>query len=51
VWRAAKRLDDGSGLIRPGTEALVREVSLAIPLKLVIGMSAVPLAVRFGALK
>jgi hypothetical protein len=38
------------GLIRPGTEALARAVSAAIPLVLVVGVCAVPMAVLFGVL-
>ena len=39
------------GLIRPGTDPLARTLSIAIPLVLIIGMSAVSTAVLFDLLR
>lgn len=46
IWTGMRTL----GLIRPGTEGLAHTLSVAIPLVLTIGMSAVPVAVLFGVL-
>lgn len=46
IWTGMRSL----GLIRPGTEALASAPSVAIPLVLIVGMSAVPVAVLFGVL-
>jgi hypothetical protein len=39
------------GLIRPGTESLAGALSTVIPLLVVVGMGAVPVAVLIGALR
>jgi len=46
IWTGMRSV----GVFRPGKEALAGIVSLLIPLVLVVGMSAVPVAVLLGAL-
>ena len=47
IWTGMRSL----GLIRPTTEALAASLSVAVPLVLVLGMSAVPVAVLIGVLR
>jgi succinate dehydrogenase / fumarate reductase cytochrome b subunit len=46
LWTGMRTL----GLSRPGTEAVTRAISVAIPLILIVGMSTVPVAVLFRLL-
>jgi succinate dehydrogenase / fumarate reductase cytochrome b subunit len=46
VWTGMQTL----GLVRPGTETVARRLSTLIPLVLLLGLSAVPVAVLSGAL-
>ena len=46
VWTGMRSL----GLVRPRSEVRTRAVSVAIPLVLIVGISAVPIAVILGVL-